>query len=97
MAFTKLTDEQIQQELSTLHVAWSALPGEGLVRVIPTHTFKEGFALLATIADLAERQNHHPKVTLSYSQLELTLTTHSAGGVTQQDIELAQAIDQLLQ
>lgn len=88
-----LSDEQIKNKLSSLNVAWSAIPGQGLVRVFDTADFAAGLGLLNKIGALAEKQNHHPDARLSYNQLELTVITHSAGGVTQQDIDFAAAID----
>lgn len=93
---TVLTDDQLRQALKNLDVAWSALPGQGLVRVFSTGSFTAGLALLGGIAKLAERANHHPDAHLTFDEVELTLITHSAGGVTHQDVQLAQAIDQLV-
>ncbi len=92
---TLLSDEQLETALKSLHVAWSAIPGQGLVRVFTTNGFNQGVALITQLAEIAEAHNHHPELHLTYDELEVTLTTHSAGGVTQKDIELAQAIDTL--
>jgi len=92
---TPLSEEQIETALKSLDTAWSALPGEGLVRVFETGSFQAGLALLTRIAGLAEQQDHHPDAHLSYDQLELTLATHDVGGITEQDVALARAIDAL--
>ncbi len=90
-----LSDDQIETAVEELNVAWSAIPGQGLVRVFETSNFAEGLALVNEIAKVAEAQNHHPDVTLRYNEVELTTTTHSASGVTQKDIDLAKSIDKL--
>jgi 4a-hydroxytetrahydrobiopterin dehydratase len=56
-------------------------------------TFGQALALLNHIAQLAEKANHHPTITINYTQLTLRLTTHDAGHqITQQDRDLADAI-----
>ena len=55
-------------------------------------TFAEAFSFMAHVALLAEKADHHPDWSNSYNRVEITLTTHSAGGVTDKDIALAKAI-----
>lgn len=54
--------------------------------------FRTAFAFMTRIAELAEQQNHHPDWFNSYRLLKLWLHTHEAGGLTERDIRLAQAI-----
>ncbi|MBK8084583.1 MAG: 4a-hydroxytetrahydrobiopterin dehydratase [Devosia sp.] len=58
--------------------------------------FSEAFAFMTRIALLAERADHHPDIANSYDRVRVTLSTHSAGGLTDRDIALAGAIDGLL-
>lgn len=59
--------------------------------------FKEAFDFMHKVASLAERQNHHPTITNTYKQVEIWLSTHSAGDVvTEKDEAMAKLIDQLL-
>lgn len=46
------------------------------------------------VAELAEAADHHPDIDIRYNRVRLTLSTHSAGGVTEKDFALARAIDQ---
>lgn len=94
--FTALGGEELQAAVNSLNVGWSVLPGKGLVRVVETADFKEGFGLLAEIAKLAEQQQHDPDLTLRRGEVEISLNTHEAGGITDLDVKLAKAIDQLL-
>lgn len=93
---TLLTDERLEATLPELDLAWSAIPGQGLVRVFTTGTFNKGVALVVKLAEIAEKRNHHPDVHLTHDEVEVTLLTHSAGGVTNLDVEMAKAIDQEL-
>jgi 4a-hydroxytetrahydrobiopterin dehydratase len=55
--------------------------------------FRGALAFVNRVGDLAERQNHHPDITIHYSEVTLTLWSHDAGGVTSRDVTLAEAID----
>lgn len=57
--------------------------------------FKEAFAFMTKVAELAEEAQHHPDWSNSYNKVEIILTTHDAGGVTEKDYELARAISNL--
>ena len=56
--------------------------------------FAQAFAFMTRVAMLAEQCNHHPEWHNVYNRVSITLTTHDAGGLTQKDIDMAQAIDQ---
>ena len=57
--------------------------------------FSAAFAFMTRVALLAEQAGHHPDWSNSYNRVSISLSTHSAGGVTRKDIELAAAIDVL--
>jgi len=58
--------------------------------------FNEAFGFMSRVALIAEKMDHHPEWTNVYNKLDVILTTHSAGGVTQKDLTLAQAINALV-
>ncbi len=58
--------------------------------------FKDAFSVMTRIAFEAERLNHHPDWSNVYNTLNISLSTHDAGGVTQKDFELAKIIDELV-
>ena len=57
--------------------------------------FAQAMAFMNAVAEVAERMNHHPEWTNVYNRVSVRLTTHDAGGLTQLDFELAQAMDAL--
>lgn len=58
--------------------------------------FSEAFAFMTRVALAAQQADHHPDWSNSYNKVSITLSTHSADGLTQNDIALATAIDRLL-
>jgi 4a-hydroxytetrahydrobiopterin dehydratase len=88
-----LSDEQIETEVSKLNLAWTHIPGEGLVRVFETQGFADGLMLVEKIGGAAERLTHYPEITLRTDEVDVIAFSEDAGGVTAADIELAKAID----
>lgn len=70
--------------------------GDELVRARRFDDFRTAFAFLSEVARLAEEYDHHPELRSSYRDVELRLTTHSAGGLTARDLRLAWEIEGLL-
>lgn len=60
-----------------------------------TGDFATGLALTQRIGEAAEEANHHPDLTLTYPHLDVVLTSHDAGGVTDRDLRLAETISAL--
>ena len=88
-----LTDEQIAERLDGSE--WKR-EGEHIVRDWQFKDFKEAIAFVNKVADAAEEANHHPDILVhGWNKVRLTLSTHSAGGLTAADVELAQRIDAL--
>ena len=58
--------------------------------------FSEAFGFLTRVAMHAEKVDHHPEFTSVWNRVDFKLTTHDTGGVTQRDMELAEAIDRLV-
>ena len=73
---------------------WRFEGGE-LVKTWSGANFAEALAYVNALAELAERANHHPDIDIRWATVTLRLSTHSAGGVTQADLDLASQIDQL--
>jgi 4a-hydroxytetrahydrobiopterin dehydratase len=66
-----------------------------LERTFELPSFREAIAFVNRVADLAEEANHHPDLAVSYRKVTLRWTTHSAGGITERDHELAARTSEL--
>ncbi len=71
--------------------------GKALVRSFRFKDFSEAFAFLAQVAMHAEKVDHHPEFTNVWNRVESRRTSHAAGGVTERDVKLAEAIGRLAQ
>jgi len=71
--------------------------GKALVRSFTFKDFSEAFAFLTRVALHAEKIDHHPEFTSVWNRVDFRLTSHDAGGVTERDQKLAEAIDALAQ
>jgi 4a-hydroxytetrahydrobiopterin dehydratase len=90
-----LTDPEIDERLATIDPDWRR-EGQELVRDLELDDFAQAVARVNAIAAEAERADHHPDLLIhSYRRLRITLSTHSAGGLTDSDFELARTIDAL--
>ena len=69
--------------------------GKALTRTLKFKDFSEAFAFLTQVAMHAEKVDHHPEFTNVWNRVDFRLTSHDAGGVTERDIKLAQAINRL--
>lgn len=78
-----------------IHTRWQ-MDNVHLTASITPVDYKSGVFLVNAIAYLAEQQQHHPTMTLGYNQLDILITTHETGRLTDEDYRLATAIDQLL-
>lgn len=93
MGLVKLTDEEIKKELANLP-GWSVLNGK-LHKDFVFKNFIEAFGFMARAALYIEKMNHHPEWFNVYNKLKVDLTTHDAGGITQNDINLARTLNSL--
>jgi 4a-hydroxytetrahydrobiopterin dehydratase len=73
---------------------WSETGG-ALERTFEFASFPDAIAFVNRLAELAERENHHPDIAVSYRTVTVRWTTHSAGGITDRDRELAAATGSL--
>ncbi len=69
---------------------------DAISRTIVFTDFAEAFGFMTQVALIAERADHHPEWTNVWNRVEITLTTHDAGGLSERDIDLATAIDSIL-
>ena len=69
---------------------------DALERTLEFERFRDAIGFVDRLADLAESENHHPDIAISYRRVTIRWTTHSAGGITDRDRELAARTDELL-
>ena len=69
--------------------------GDELVKEVTRSDFVEAVRFVDALVPVAEEANHHPDVAISWNKVTLRLSTHSAGGLTQLDLDLAAKIDRL--
>jgi 4a-hydroxytetrahydrobiopterin dehydratase len=90
----RLTDDQISERLQSSD--WQR-EGDEIVRNIELKDFAEAMALANRIAVVAEQHNHHPDILIhGWNNVKLSLTNHSAGGLTDTDFEVAREFDAVI-
>jgi 4a-hydroxytetrahydrobiopterin dehydratase len=90
----RLSPDEIATGLQDLP-EWSG-DENGLRRTVEMSSFRAAVDAIGSIADVAEEMDHHPDIDLRWRTLHLAVVTHSAGGVTGNDLQLARRIDALL-
>ncbi|HZJ36779.1 MAG TPA: 4a-hydroxytetrahydrobiopterin dehydratase [Gillisia sp.] len=90
----KLSEEEINGHLESLE-GWT-YSDNAIHTSFEFENFKEAFTLMTRIAFEAEAQQHHPEWSNVYNELEISLSTHDAGGVTEKDFKLAKSIEKIV-
>ena len=94
---TNVLNDTERQALTDSLPHWTPVEGrDAIFRKLDFDDFSQAFAFMTRVAMLAEQMNHHPEWFNCYRHVEITLATHDAGGLTQKDVALAQAIEGLL-
>ena len=89
----RLSDLEIQRALGSLP-GWSRR-GDVLTKIYAWPTFAAGIEFVNRVARAADAADHHPDIDIRYTKVTCTLSTHSARGITQKDLDLAAEIDKL--
>ena len=91
----KLTGEARKSALARLK-GWSAVTGrDAITKKFVFADFNAAFGFMTRAALVAEKMDHHPEWFNVYKTVEVTLSTHDAGGLTERDIKLAETMDKL--
>lgn len=90
---TLLPEEEIRKRLAEVR-GWSR-DGNAITRTWKFKDFPEALAFINRVGELAESMNHHPDIHNSWATVQLSLTTHDRGGLTNLDFDLAKKIDGL--
>ncbi len=87
--------DQIVQFKKRLAPGWRVIEDKKLQKEFPFENFKRGMAFAQDIAIIAEKENHHPDICIHYSNVEVELSTHAIGGLSENDFIMAAKIDEL--
>ena len=94
-----LTKEELEGKIKALVPNWKTGENERAVpfieRVKHASTYMEGIDFVNKVAEAAEVNNHHPDIHINYKRISVKYWTHSSGGVTLADVQMAQKIDPL--
>jgi len=89
-------DEAARAGLAAALPGWTVVEGRDAIRhEFRFRDFTEAWGFMARVALLAEAQDHHPEWSNVYNRVDILLTTHDAGGLSERDLRLARAIDRL--
>jgi 4a-hydroxytetrahydrobiopterin dehydratase len=88
----RVSDQAVDAALA--HLSWTR-DGDELVKQVTRSDFVEAVRFVDALVPVAEAANHHPDIAISWNKVTLRLSTHSVGGLTQLDLDLAARIDQL--
>jgi len=88
-----LTEDEITGRLRGVP-GWT-WQGDSIITTVTQSDFREAMLFVGAVAYLAERANHHPDILIEWNKVTLTLSTHSAGGLTAADFDLAERINAL--
>ena len=94
MAVELLGQDAIDERLRGRHPGWSGTP-EKLTRSIEFADFPTAVEFINRLAPRCEALDHHPDLALRWRWVDIELSTHSAGGVTEKDLELAGVLDEV--
>ena len=90
---TLLSSDEIQARLDTL-ADWT-LEGKSIQMILTFKNFIEAIDYVNKVVEPAEAAGHHPDISISYNRVIISLTTHDAGGLTQQDFAMAKTLSAL--
>lgn len=90
-AVTKLEPKAVKAWLKE-HDGWK-LKGKTIYKTFNLKSFRDSVVFVNRIATLADDRDHHPDIDIRYADVTIGLSTHDAGGITEKDLDLAQAID----
>ena len=88
---SRLSDLEIRRALATLP-GWTR-KGDAVSKTYTFARFRDGIDFVGKVAAIADEMDHHPDIDIRYTDVTFALSTHSAGGITQMDLDLAGKIE----
>jgi 4a-hydroxytetrahydrobiopterin dehydratase len=90
-----LKGEVLKHLVAEISPEWQVIEEHHLSRTFKFHDFKEALAFVNRVGALAEEENHHPEIVLSWGKVRIELFTHKIGGLSDSDLVMAAKIDRL--
>lgn len=90
---SRLTPEQVDGLAQSLPLWRVVDDGKAIRRLLKFRDFRQAFGFMTEIAAVADAADHHPEWSNTYNRVDIRLTTHDAGGLSERDIRLAEAVD----
>ena len=91
-----LSSKEVTELINPIAAEWHVIDdGTKIKKTFKFKSFIEAFSFMSKIAIYAEKKDHHPEWCNVYNKVEISLTTHDAGGITQKDIELIRFIESI--
>lgn len=89
----KLSEDAVKKEMEKL-AGWSRVPNRSAIaKTFQFKSFSQAWAFMSRVALLAEKMNHHPEWFNVYNRVDVTLSTHDAGGLSELDFKMAEKMD----
>jgi 4a-hydroxytetrahydrobiopterin dehydratase len=93
---TKPMDKyEIKDFKNQLQTNWKVVDDKKIKKEFPFENFKRGMAFVQNVAALANEEDHHPDICIHYNSVEIELSTHAIGGLSENDFIMAAKIDEL--
>src|SRR3989344_5677625 len=89
-----LTEEEIKKYLQELKTEWRVKDNKKISREFKFKSFKEAMDFVNQAAELAEKEDHHPDMLISYRRVVMEFTTHAIGGLSENDFIMARKIEE---
>ncbi|MBE2228711.1 MAG: 4a-hydroxytetrahydrobiopterin dehydratase [Ignavibacteria bacterium] len=90
----KLTEEQINESMSSLP-GWKHESGS-IKKVFKTSSYPASMGFVTAVGGYCQKRNHHPDyILMKFKEVEVSFSTHSAGGITENDIEIARDLEKI--
>lgn len=96
MTTISLSSQELAAQKKKLHPDWKVIEGHHIEREFLFPDFQAALDFTNAVGKIAEEHDHHPDILLSYGKVKIQSWTHTAKGITHQDIDLARLCDQLV-
>lgn len=90
-----LKPKEVEDLKSKLRSKWEVVDNKKLKQKFPFENFRRGMAFAQNVALIADKEDHHPDMCIHYNSVKIELSTHSIGGLSENDFILAAKIDEL--